>query len=92
MGARILVKRLETPVVASALLEVVKLTDEPTGLARVLGVGNGERQEDGTRRPLEVKINDVLVTKMYCGTPVTVDGGDYHIIVEDDILAVLKED
>jgi chaperonin GroES len=92
LGARILVKRIETPVVTSALLEVVKLDDEPSQFAIVVSVGNGERREDGTRRPLDVEVNDRVITKLYCGTPVTVDCVDYHIVVEDDILAILKED
>jgi hypothetical protein len=39
LGARILVKRIETPVVTSALLEVVKLDDEPSQFAIVVSVG-----------------------------------------------------
>jgi chaperonin GroES len=87
-----LIERLDAPVAASALLEVVKLDDEPSGIAQVISVGNGARQEDGTRRPLDVAINNIIVTKHYCGTPVTIDGKDLHIIMEDDILAILVED
>ena len=97
LGARILVKRIDSPTPKSEFLEVVSLDNEPSQFAKVVSVGNGEQLKDGTRRTIEVEVGDTIVTKLYCGTPVTVNllGGtneNYHIVVEDDVLAILVDD
>ena len=55
----------------------------------VVAVGPGRLNDDGERMPMEVKIGDRVLYGKYAGTEVTVDGNEYLIVKESDILAVL---
>jgi chaperonin GroES len=57
----------------------------------VIAVGNGKRLEDGTLIPLDVKVGDRILFGKYGGSEITVDGHDYLILREDEVLAVLTE-
>jgi chaperonin GroES len=54
----------------------------------VLAAGLGKSNEEGTRRPMDVKAGDTILFGKYSGQEVRVDGVDYLITKEDDILAV----
>ena len=55
----------------------------------VVEVGEGERQEDGSVRPLSVKKGDEILFSSYAGTPVTIDGEEYLIMRENDLLGII---
>jgi chaperonin GroES len=57
--------------------------------AKVLAVGTGRLLDDGTVKSLEVKNGDRVLYGKYSGTEVTVEGTDYLILREDDVLAVI---
>lgn len=57
----------------------------------VIAVGNGKHLEDGTLIPLDVKVGDRILFGKYGGSEITVDGHDYLILREDEVLAVLTE-
>lgn len=88
MGARALVKRLDTPV-KSTIIELVEYNAPPSQYALVLATGEGARDLDGTRRPLDFKAGDTVITKPHSGAPVEIEGEDLFMIVEDDVLAIL---
>ncbi len=54
----------------------------------VLAAGLGKSNEDGTRVPLDVKAGDTILFGKYSGQEVRVDGIDYLIMKEDDVLAI----
>ncbi len=54
-----------------------------------MAVGNGKRGEDGKAQPLDVKAGDRVLFSKYAGNDVTLDGTEYIIMREDDILGVL---
>ena len=54
----------------------------------VLAAGLGKSNEDGTRLPLDVKAGDTILFGKYSGQEVRVDGVDYLIMKEDDVLAI----
>ncbi len=54
----------------------------------VVAVGEGKKQDDGTRVALDVKVQDVVFFSKYAGTDLKIDGEDYLIIQESEILAV----
>jgi len=56
---------------------------------KVLAVGTGRTLDNGTRVPLEVQVGDIVVFSKYAGTEVKVDGEEYLIVSERDILAVV---
>jgi chaperonin GroES len=57
--------------------------------ATVVSVGPGNRDKDGKRQPLDVKAGDKVLIGKYSGSEVSVDGTDYVILTEDEVLAVV---
>jgi chaperonin GroES len=56
---------------------------------KVFAVGDGKLTDDGDRRPLDVKDGDTILFGKYSGQEVTLDGEQYLIMREDDVLAVM---
>ena len=63
-------------------------TKEKPLLGTVVAVGAGKIVEDGTRAAMEVKVDDVVIFSKYAGTEIKLEGEDYLIMREDDILAI----
>ena len=57
---------------------------------KVVAVGNGKVADNGTRVALEVNVGDKVIFSKYAGTEVKVDGKDYLILSERDVLAVVE--
>ncbi len=57
---------------------------------KVIAVGSGRVQEDGTVRPLTVKVGDTVIYSKYGGTEVSFDGEDFVLLDEDQIYAVVE--
>jgi chaperonin GroES len=57
--------------------------------ATVISVGPGKMDKDGKRQPLDVKAGDKVLIGKYSGSEVSVDGNDYVILTEDEVLAVV---
>lgn len=57
--------------------------------AKVLAVGPGKLMKDGTRRPMEVKVGDIVLYSQYAPREVKLDGQEYFIASEDSILAIV---
>ena len=57
---------------------------------KVVGVGAGKADKDGKRIPLDVKDGDTILFGKYSGQEVRVDGEDYLIMREDEVLAVIE--
>jgi chaperonin GroES len=56
---------------------------------KIIAVGEGRKSDDGKLIPLSVKVGDKVLYGKYSGTEITLDGEDYLIVKEDDILAIL---
>jgi chaperonin GroES len=56
---------------------------------KVVAAGNGKVKDDGTRIPLDVKAGDVILFGKYSGQEIKLDGNEYLIMREDEVLAVL---
>lgn len=57
---------------------------------KVIAVGSGKRDKDGKRVPIDVKKGDVVLFTKYSPNEVKVDGKEYLVIREDDILAIIS--
>jgi chaperonin GroES len=55
---------------------------------KVVAVGSGRLLDDGTVKPLAVKIGDIVIYSKYGGTEVSLEGQDYVILDEDQIFAI----
>ncbi len=58
---------------------------------KIIAVGSGRVQDDGTIKPLSVQVGDVVIYSKYGGTEVTIDGEDLVLLDEDQIYAVVSE-
>jgi chaperonin GroES len=87
---RIVVKRLEAETKTKGGIIIPDSAKEKPIQGRVVAVGNGKSLKDGTVRPLEVKVGDVVLFGKYSGTEVKIDGEDHLLIREDDCLAVTE--
>lgn len=87
---RIIVKRVEEETKTAGGLFIPETAKEKPQRGEIVAAGNGKKTEDGKVLPLDVKVGDVVLFGKYAGTEVKVDGNDYLMMREDDILAVVE--
>ena len=87
---RIIVKRVEEETKTAGGLFIPETAKEKPQRGKIVAVGNGKKTEDGKVLPLDVKVGDVVLFGKYAGTEVKVDGEEYLMMREDDILAVVE--
>ncbi len=87
---RVLVKRLEEETKTAGGIIIPDNHKEKPAKGEILSVGTGYRSEDGKVRPLDVKAGDKILFSKYAGTEVKVDGDDFLIMKEDDVLAIIE--
>lgn len=88
LGANILgIKRVATERVGR--LFVPEGAKEKLYEAEVVAVGPGHRKEDGEREPLDVSVGDIIMYGKYTGHDVRIDGREYIVMVESDVLGVI---
>lgn len=87
---RILVERIEEGEVRRGGLIIPDSAKEKPQEGKVLAVGTGTVNEDGKRTPLDVKAGDRVLFGKYSGSEVTLDGREYLIMKEDDVLGILS--
>ena len=86
---RLMVKRLEQKEQMQGGLHIPDSAKEKPQEAEVKAAGKGKRQEDGTITPLDVKVGDRILLGKYSGSEIRVDGEDYLIVREDEVLGIL---
>ena len=87
---RLLVKRVEEETKTKGGIIIPDTAKEKPAEGEVVAVGNGKLGDDGKRVPLEVKKGDRILFGKYAGTEVKVDGEEYLIMREDDVLGVIE--
>ena len=89
LGDRIVVKQLEAQEKTKSGIVLPDSAKEKPQEAKVVAVGTGRLLDDGEIKPLEIKTGDRILYGKYSGSEVTVDGQDYLILREEDILAIV---
>lgn len=87
---RVLVERLDEETKTAGGIIIPDTTKEKPSQGKVVAVGTGYRNQDGTTRSLEVKEGDTVIFGQYSGKEVKVEGHEYLIMKEDELLAVLQ--
>jgi chaperonin GroES len=87
---RILVERVEEEEKTKGGIIIPDTAKEKPAEGKVVAAGNGKVAEDGTRIKLEVKKGDRILFGKYSGTEVKVEGQEYLIMREDDVLGVIE--
>ena len=86
---RILVQRLEEEEEVQGSIIIPDTAKEKPQQAKVLAAGPGRVSDDGKVQAMDVKEGDTVIFGKYAGTEVKLDGEEYLIIREDDVLGVL---
>lgn len=86
---RVLVKRLNAEQKTAGGLIIPDAAKEKPQEAEVIAVGAGRVLENGTVRPMNLKIGDKVLFGKYTGDEMKLDGEEHIILREEDILAVL---
>jgi len=86
---RILVRRLEEKEAMRGGIIIPDTAKEKPQQAEVVAIGTGKLLEDGQRATIDVKAGDRILFGKYSGSDVRIDGEEYLILREDEILGVL---
>ncbi len=87
---RVLVQRLEESEQKVGGIIIPDTAKEKPQQAHVKAVGNGKLLESGERVPLDVKAGDRILFGKYSGSEIKIEGKEYLILKEDEILGVLE--
>jgi chaperonin GroES len=86
----IVVEAIEEETTASGIIIPDTASKEKPQKGKVIAVGSGKISDDGKRIPLEVKEGDTVLFTKYGPTEVKVDGKEYLVLNESDVLAIIK--
>ena len=87
---RIIVQRLEEGEQQIGGIIIPDTAKEKPQQGKVLAVGNGKVNDDGKRVPLDVRAGNLILFGKYSGQEIKLDGEEYLIMKEDDVLAVIE--
>lgn len=87
---KVLVKRLEAEDVTKGGIVLPDNAKEKPKEGTVIAVGAGKLNKDGSRSTFQVAEGDRVIFSSYAGTEIKVEGEDFLILGEDDILAVVQ--
>lgn len=88
---RILVKRLEEKEVSKGGIIIPDTAKEKPIEGKVMATGKGKVLENGEVRPLEVKEGDRILFGKYAGTEIKIEGEEFLMMREDDVLGIIEE-
>ena len=86
---RVLIKRIDEQEQVRGGIIIPDTAKEKPQEAEVVAVGPGKINDDGTRLPMDVKVGEKILVGKYSGSDIKIDGEDYVIVREDEILAVV---
>jgi chaperonin GroES len=86
---RVIVKRLEAENKSAGGIVIPDTAGEKPDQGEVIAVGPGKRNDEGKREALDVKVGDRVLFGKYSGTTVKVEGTEYLVMREEDIMGVV---
>ncbi|HWR41828.1 co-chaperone GroES [Sporomusa sp.] len=90
LGDRVVIEALAKEEVTKSGIVLPDTVKEKPQEGKVVAVGSGKTLENGQKVALDVSVGDKIIFSKYAGTEVKVDGKEYLIISERDILAVIE--
>ena len=91
LADKVLVERVEAESKTAGGIVLPDTAKEKPQRGKIVAVGEGKVLEDGTRRPVQVKKGDLVLFTSYAGTDIKIDGKEYLIMDESDIMAVIEK-
>ena len=89
LNDKIVVERLEADDKTVGGIILPDSEKEKPKQGKVLALGEGKALENGTSAPFQVKVGNTVLFTSYAGSEVTLDGKEYLIMTEDDLLAIV---
>jgi len=89
LGERVVIKVIESEVTTKSGIVLPDTAKEKPQLGEVLAVGSGKLLDNGQRVALDVKVGDRVLFAKYAGTEVKLDGEEYMVLKENDVLAIV---
>ena len=90
LGDRVLIKRLEAEEKTAGGIVLPDAAKEKPKKGKVVAVGEGKQLDSGEKVACQVKKGDVVLFGSFAGTEVTVEGEEYLLMSEDEILAIVQ--
>jgi chaperonin GroES len=90
LSDRILVERVEEDAKTKGGIIIPDTAKEKPAEGKIVASGNGRMGEDGKLLPMDVKVGDRVLFSKYGGTDVKIDGIDYLILRQDDVLGIIE--
>ena len=89
LADRVVIKLVEAEEKTKGGIILTATAQEKPQIAEVLAVGPGKPSDNGGYTAMTVKVGDKVIASKYAGTSVKLDGTEYVIVSEDDVLAVV---
>ncbi len=89
LADRVVIKMTEAEETTKSGIILAGSAKEKPQVAEIVAVGEGKYDENGKLVPMTVKVGDKVLISKYAGTEVKVDGVEYTILRQDDILAIV---
>ena len=89
LGDKVIVKRVKAEETTAGGIVLPDSAKEKPKRGVILAIGNGRLLDDGTRSEMQVKKNEQVLFTSYAGTEIKVDGDEYMIMDESDILGIV---
>jgi chaperonin GroES len=86
---RLLVRRIEEKESVKGGIIIPDTAKEKPQEGEVIAVGNGKILDNGTKVPMDVKVGDKVLFGKYSGTDIKIEGQEYLILHENDVLAIV---
>ena len=90
LNDRILVKRQNEETTTAGGIVIPDTAKEKTFRGEVVSIGDGKSLEDGSKRPVQVKVGDRVLFEKYAGTEIKLEGVEHLVIREDEVLGVIQ--
>ena len=90
LADKVLIQRLEAESKTAGGIVLPDSAKEKPQRGKVVSVGDGRVLDDGTVQKLQVKKGDMVLFTSYAGTDIKIDGKEYLIMTESDIMAVIE--
>ncbi len=90
LGEKILVKRFEAEKKTAGGILLPDAAKEKPKEGKIIALGDGKLLDSGERAKFQVKKGDRVVFTSYAGTEIDIDGEEYLLMSEDDILAIIE--
>lgn len=90
LGSRLVVEPIEQEDITASGIVLPETAKEKPQKGKVLSTGPGDRDEEGKRIPLDVKVGDTVLFAKYSGTEIKMDQKKMLILKESDVLAIVE--